>query len=95
MLGIPEGPSGVAVVVCPAQEPAAAGTGGTTGPWGAGGVWLFPENLYGSIHRGTSPTGRRLQAAGEASMLERGEREKETEVLSLPPDVKPSEICTC
>lgn len=59
VLGVPEGPGGIAVVVRPAQEPAAAGAGGTTGPWGAGGVRLLPENLYRGIHRGTAPTGRR------------------------------------
>lgn len=32
VLGVPEGPGGVVVVVCPAQGPAAAGAGGATGP---------------------------------------------------------------
>lgn len=59
VLAIPEGPSGIAVIVCPAREPAAAGAGGSAGPWGAGGAWLLTENLYGGIHRGTVPTGRR------------------------------------
>lgn len=58
VLGVPQGPGGIAVVVRPAQEPAAAGAGGTTGPRGAGRVQLLPENLYGGIHRGNSPHGQ-------------------------------------
>lgn len=58
VLGVPEGPGGVVVVVCPAQGPAAAGAGGATGPRRAGGVRLLTENLYGGIHRGHGPHGQ-------------------------------------
>jgi len=55
VLGVPEGPGGIAVIVCPAQGPAAAGAGGPTGPRHAGGVQLLPENLHRGIHRGHGP----------------------------------------
>lgn len=55
VLGVPKGPSGIAVIVRPAQGPAAAGAGRATGPRCAGGVQLLPENLYRGIHRGHGP----------------------------------------
>jgi len=85
VLGVLKGPGTIGLVVCPAQEPAAAGAGGTTGPRRAGGVQLLPENLYRGIHRGTAPTGRR-ETRGECRQqeertLQRGKRGKETEEL--------------
>lgn len=87
VLGVPEGPRGIAVVVRPAQEPAAAGAGGTTGPRGAGRVQLLPENLYGGIHRGTAPTGRRetgrrVQTAGGEYAGKRRERERNRSAIT-------------
>lgn len=87
VLGVPKGPGGVAVVVRPAQEPTAAGAGGTTGPWGAGGVRLLPENLYGGIHRGTGPTGRReigriVQTAGGECPGKREKRERNRSAIT-------------
>lgn len=85
--GVPKGPGGIAVVVRPAQEPAAAGAGGMTGPWGAGGVQLLPENLYGGIHRGTArtgrrETGRRVQTAGGKYAGKREERERNRSAIT-------------
>lgn len=77
VLGIPEDPGSIAVIVCPAQEPAAAGAGGTTGPRGAGGVQLFPENLHRSTHRGRRETCRRVQTAGGEYPGEREEGKKQ------------------
>lgn len=81
VLAVPKAPGGIAVIVCPALEPAAAGAGGSAGPWGAGGAWLLTENLYGGIHRGTVPTGsrdtrRRVHTAGGKDAGKRGERER-------------------
>lgn len=81
VLGVPKGPGGIALIVRPAQDPAAAGAGGTTGPRGAGGVRLLTENLYRGIHRGTAPSGgketeRREKRAGGEYAGKREEREK-------------------
>lgn len=99
VLGVPEGPGGIAVVVCPAQDPAAAGAGRTTGPRGAGGVRLLPENLYGGIHRDTAPAGRReigrIADSRRQVRWEEGREGKETEVLSQPLKFKTSKICMC
>lgn len=100
VLGVPEGPGGIAVVVCPAQDPAAAGAGGTTGPRGAGGVRLLPENLYGGIHRDTAPCGQegdREESADSRRQVrwEEGREGKETEVLPQPLEFKTSKICMC
>lgn len=81
VLAVPKDPSGIAVIVCPAQEPATACAGGPAGPWGAGGVWLLTENLYGGIHRGTVPRregGRPggMHTAGGKNAGKREERER-------------------
>lgn len=81
VLGVPKGPGGIALIVRPAQHPAAAGARGTTGSRGAGGVWLLTENLYRGIHRDTDPSGRseterRVQRAGDEYAGKREEREK-------------------
>lgn len=98
VLCVPKGPSGIALIVRPAQHPAAAGARRTTGSRGAGGVWLLTENLYGGIHRDTDPSGsseteRRVQRAGDEYAGKREEREKK-QALSQPPDTKTSKICT-
>lgn len=98
VLPVPKDPSGIAVIVCPGRGPAAAGAGGLAGPRGAGGVWLLTENLYGGIHRGTLPTGRRetrrrVHTAGGKYAGKRGGRE--TEVFSQPGNIKTSETCMC
>lgn len=97
MLGVPKGPSGIAVIVCPAQGPAAAGAGRATGPRHAGGVQLLPENLYRGIHRdhGSHRQERDWEEAAGERMLEKGKRGNETEVLSQPLDSKSYKICTC
>lgn len=100
VLAVPKDPGGIGVIVCPAREPAAtAGAGGPAGPRGAGGVWLLTENLYGGIHRGTVPTGRRetrgrVHTAGGENAGKRRERER-TEVFSQPRNIKTSDTCMC